>query len=218
MRRGTAPQNYNESIFINCPFDDKYDELFDSLLFTIQDCGYRPRCALEESDSSQVRIERIYRLIDECKLAIHDLSRTEPDAETKLPRFNMPLELGIFLGARHFGGAKHRTKRCLVLDRERYRFQKFCSDISGQDIEAHSNEWRVLVKKVRDWLQHHQVDTSIRIPSGQIICSRRDQFLADLPLACSRLALQARGLTYRDKLTLVKEWLGQNPWDANSGS
>jgi hypothetical protein len=48
---------------------------------------------------------------------------------------------------------RHRSKRCLVLDRERYRFQKFISDIAGQDIKAHGNSPEIVVRTVRDWLR-----------------------------------------------------------------
>jgi hypothetical protein len=86
------------------------------------------RCALEIDDGSQVRIERILRIISECRFGIHDLSRTELDRRNRLPRFNMPLELGLFLGAKRFGNRAQREKVCLILDREPYRYQRFISD------------------------------------------------------------------------------------------
>jgi transcription initiation factor TFIIIB Brf1 subunit/transcription initiation factor TFIIB len=57
---------------------------------------------LEVSDASQVRIEKIAGIIAACKFGIHDISRTELDPTTHLPRFNMPLELGLFLGREAF--------------------------------------------------------------------------------------------------------------------
>lgn len=128
--------SYSESVFLNCPFDEEYEPVFWAIVFTIHDCGFVARCALEVDDSSDTRIAKIYKLIEACELGIHDISRTELDSVNDLPRFNMPLELGIFLGAKRFGSAKQRKKKCLVLDRERYRFQKFCSDIAGQDIKS----------------------------------------------------------------------------------
>ncbi len=44
---------------------------------------------MEIDDSAQVRIDKIVRIIEECKYAIHDLSRTDPDPEHNLPRFNI---------------------------------------------------------------------------------------------------------------------------------
>ena len=74
------------------------------------DCGFQVRCTKESPDSSGVRIHKIYKLIRESRLGIHDLSRTELDCTTNLPRFNMPLEFGIFLGAKYMGDGQQRRK------------------------------------------------------------------------------------------------------------
>lgn len=133
-------ENYNDNVFLNCPIDSLYKRLFDAMVFAVHDCGFIARCALEEADASQVRIEKIYNIIEECRFGIHDISRTESDHVSGFPRFNMPLELGVFLGAKKFGIHEHKRKKCLVVDREPYRYQKFISDISGQDIQAHNNQ------------------------------------------------------------------------------
>jgi hypothetical protein len=62
------------------------------------------------------------------------------DRKSKLPRFNMPLELGVFLGASELGDKKQKKKRCLILDKKKYRYQKFISDLAGHDIESHENK------------------------------------------------------------------------------
>ena len=64
----------------------------------------------------------------------------------------MPLELGLDIGAKTFGPEKYRSKRILILEEERYRFQQAISDISNSDIKAHSNEPDQVVRVVRDWL------------------------------------------------------------------
>lgn len=104
------------------------------MVFAIHDCGYIARSALEAEDSAEVRMDKIAKIIKDCRYGIHDISRTEVGADTGLPRFNMPLELGLFLGARRFGSRTDKLKACLILDRARYRYQQFCSDIAGQDI------------------------------------------------------------------------------------
>ena len=140
-------------VFINCPFDKKYRPTFRAIVFTIVDCGFRPRCALEIDDSTGIRIEKILDLVSRCKFGIHDLSRTELSKSTKLPRFNMPLELGIFLGAARLGNPSQRRKVGLILDKNRYRFQKFISDIAGQDIHEHKGIPKNAVAEVRGWLR-----------------------------------------------------------------
>jgi hypothetical protein len=86
---------YDKNVFINCPFDRDYRPLFEAIVFAVFDCGFRPRCALETEDGGQVRMEKIFALIADSKLAINDLSRVDLDSGTKLPRFNMPLEVSI---------------------------------------------------------------------------------------------------------------------------
>lgn len=67
----------NRAVFINCPFDAKYQPLFEAIVFCVTACGFRARCTLEETDAGEVRIETIYSLIGQCNHGIHDISRTE---------------------------------------------------------------------------------------------------------------------------------------------
>jgi len=94
-------------------------------------------------------VEKIIKMIESCRLGVHDISRTELDRENQLPRFNMPFELGLFAGAARFGTKAQTNKISLILDRERYRFQKFISDIAGQDIAAHKGEPQNAIKALR---------------------------------------------------------------------
>lgn len=113
---------YAQSVFINCPFDTDYGALLDAVVFTVHDCGFVARTALELPDSGRTRLDRLVDLIASCRFGIHDLSRTELDPVNQLPRMNMPLELGLFLGAQRYGTGRNRQKVTLVLDSERYRF------------------------------------------------------------------------------------------------
>jgi hypothetical protein len=70
-----------------------------------------------------------------------------------LPRFNMPLELGVFLGAKRFGTGGQKGKACIVFDREPYRFQRFISDIAGQDIRTHGGDVPTLIRELAAWLR-----------------------------------------------------------------
>jgi hypothetical protein len=135
----------DRGVFVNCPFDPDYKEQFNAIIFAVYDCGFYPRCGLEAADSGEVRFEKICELIRECRYGIHDLSRIEIDSATQLSRFNMPLELGLFLGAKLFSGKKKRAKVCLVMDTERYRYRDFCSDLAGIDIAAHGGDLLKLV-------------------------------------------------------------------------
>src|SRR6266568_5262619 len=165
--------DYARSVFLNYPFDESYAPLAEALVFAVMDCGFHVRCAKESSDASSVRIHKIYELIRGSRLSIHDLSRTELDPNTELPRFNMPLELGIFLGAKFLGDEQQRRKECLIFDKERYRYQKYVSDVAGQDIAIHNNDPRTLLARVRDWLA---TITDAVLPGGAILWDRFHRF------------------------------------------
>jgi hypothetical protein len=196
---------YSQSIFINCPFDGQYKQLFEAAVFTVYYCGYWPRCALEVYDSGQVRIEKIFKLIEGCHFGIHDISRTELDTDSQLPRFNMPLELGMFLGAQRFGTGRQKTKNCLVFDREPYRYQKFMSDIAGQDIAAHAGDPATLITQIRDWLS--AVARPNKQPGGQAIATHFEAFRKDVPDICAKLSLVPNELTFVDYGNVVGAWL-----------
>ena len=197
--------NYNDNVFINCPFDKDYKPLFDAMVFAVFDCGFIARCAKEEDGAGEIRIVNIYSIIADCRYGIHDISRTELDFDTNLPRFNMPLELGIFLGAKKFSDKQHKKKTCIILDKEPYRYQKFISDISGQDIKAHQNKPQNVIKSVRDTLSNASHRTTI--PGGEEIWKRYQDFKNDLPAMCKDCRLNAEELTFNDYAWLVSEWL-----------
>ena len=202
----TSPiKPYRHSVFINCPFDEEYVPIFRAIVFTVSPCGFVPRSTLEHDDASQLRIEKIYRLIGSSPLGIHDVSRTELDVENELPRFNMPLELGVFLGAKRFGPGKHRSKRCLILDRERYRFQKFISDIAGQDIKSHGDSPEAAIRVVRDWLRSAAGYT--KMPGGSHVWTRYQQFTEGLTGMCEKVQLTPEHLTFTDFYQLVLDWI-----------
>ena len=94
-------ENYDKNVFINCPFDEDYKPIFNAILFTVHRCGFVLRCSKEFGESSTIRIQNIIGLIEESKYSIHDLSRASTMGD--LPRFNMPLELGVCIGAIAFG-------------------------------------------------------------------------------------------------------------------
>ena len=206
-----AHSRYDEHVFINCPFDDDFRPIFRALVFAVHDCGFVARSALEQSDSGAVRLAKIEGIIGESRLSIHDVSRTELDAGSGLPRFNMPMELGIVLGARRFGTARHRRKVCLVLDSERFRYQAYLSDMGGQDIGCHHGDPAVAVAVVRDWLSHHTAG-DVMLPGGRALAKRHRAFQDALPALLVSAQIEPSELIYNDYTTLLVSWLAEHPW------
>lgn len=208
----TPPHPYDASVFINCPFDPPYAPMMRALTFGVYDCGFIPRSALEEDNAGEVRYQKIVRMIEECRFGIHDISHVKLDRSTRLPRFNMPLELGLFLGATAFGDERNRGKQCLIVDRDSFRYQKFCSDISGQDIRGHSAKPPTAISVVRNWLSIPAAQNDVVVPSGSVIVERYKRFENDLPEWCRELQLVPTELTYSDQSRLMERWLTAHPW------
>ena len=192
-------------VFINCPFDTNFKPLFHAIVFSVIRSGFIPRCAVEVDDSAQIRLTKIESIIEQCRYGVHDLSRTETDGDPPLPRFNMPLELGVFLGARRYGDATQKRKRALILDTLPYRYQKFISDVAGQDIHAHNGKPAVAASVVATWLRQHSKYASI--PGGTRIAQEFDAFMAVLPAFLDDRQLTMDEMTFGDFADITRAYV-----------
>jgi len=209
MPSGSPAVGYDTNVVINCPFDKDYEPVFLAIVFAVIDCGFTVRCALETDDAGDTRIEKIYRLIEECRFGINDISRIEQDAASDLPRFNMPFELGLFLGARRFGARRQSRKLCLVLEAEQYRYQKFLSDIAGQDIRRHGNDPARAVGAVRDWLAASRSKAAKPLPGAAAIMKHYAEFQANLPDILRKAELEAAEIGFFDRANFMDEFIRQ---------
>jgi len=131
------------------------------------------------------------------------------DQRTRLPRFNMAFELGLFLAAKSFGAGRQRRKVALIFDRSGYRYRAALSDISGQDIALHEGVAKRAIREVRDWLNscHSGYDS---LPGGDYISRRYYKFSQQLPAASKKLKLNIEQLTYADICRAIEAWLKDN--------
>jgi hypothetical protein len=109
----------------------------------------------------------------------------------------MPLELGIFLGAKFLGDPKQRQKACLVFDEQPHRYRMYLSDVAGQDICWHSNDPKILVSRVRDWLS---ILSGEPLPSGSLIWDHYTTFRGELRHSCELIRQKPSELTHVDFL------------------
>jgi len=170
-------KKFDKNVFINCPFDKKYKPLLKPLLFTILYLGYQPRIASESSDSGETRINKIFKLIQESKYSVHDLSRIKSSKKDEIFRLNMPFELGVDIGCRKFKGGKWNTKKCLILETKPYRYQKALSDLSNSEIKSHKDDPKTLVRRVRNWfVETMEIDN---VKSAAVIWDNFNEFMSD---------------------------------------
>lgn len=143
---------FEKNLFINCPFDDEYEPILQAMLFCAVYLKFNPRFAAESNDSGENRLQKIQGLIESSKYSIHDLSRCQARKKGEHFRLNMPLELGIDYGCKQFFGNGRESKKFLILEEQKYRYQAAISDLSGCDIEPHGGNYQKAVRKVRNWL------------------------------------------------------------------
>lgn len=199
---------YRDQVFLNCPFDDAYRSLFDAIIFSVLACGFVIRSARERDDAGEPRFSKIVEIIRSSMYGIHDISRVELDPEHHLPRFNMPLELGLFLGAKSFATGGRPKKHCLIFDCEAYRYQKFVSDIAGQDIRSHHNDPMDAIVETRHWLA---TMSKKALPGTNKLKRAYEEFSADLPAILAKLELAKGDLRFAEYVKVAGEWLHTHP-------
>lgn len=206
MKKPASP--FNQNVFINCPLDDRYNSLFLAIIFTIHMLGFRARCSQEINDSGRNRLEKIMRMIGECRFGIHDLSRIQRTGN--LPRFNMPFELGIDLGLRHGGVKRWKVKTHLVLETEQHRYKQFISDLAGVDVSAHNNRVSDAITAVRDWLDSaSKPGKKHPLPSGALIYKEYRKFRRNLRRICEKSDLHMNQMTFTDYSYVVAYFLSE---------
>ena len=196
------------SVFINCPFDEDYKASFEALMFTVTASKYRVRCALEEDDAGDIRFDKLCRLIEISDRSIHDLSRIELGPHG-LPRFNMPFELGLLMGAKRFGGKRQRQKTTLIMIAEQYRLPVYLSDLAGNDPDAHHGRPEEIIRIVRRYL--HARPDGTPLPGAARMLADFNRFKEALPELAAALDIAPSEidpyLDYRSYVWLLAEFL-----------
>jgi hypothetical protein len=91
--------------------------------------GRVPQLTFQVADSGDGRMPRILKLLQSCRVSIHDLSAIGHPV-----RFNMPFELGLAYAIKTLRG-RHDF---LILDKKPHRLDRHLSDIKGIDPKIHS--------------------------------------------------------------------------------
>lgn len=198
--------SFESNVFINCPFDKDYIPLLRTLTFVLLYLELEPNLS-QTLSSLTIRINQIKQHIKNCKFSIHDLSRSKALSKGELPRFNMPYELGLDIGACEYGGKKLQTKKALVLETDRYHYQKVLSDIAGQDIANHNDDPKTLTLKIRNWISDNSPGRII--PNQTIIWYAFNNFSADFlaNLSSTYTATEIEEMPIGDYIKFAKNWL-----------
>jgi hypothetical protein len=119
----------------------------------------------------------------------------------------MPFELGVDIGCRLFKEGEAKAKKCLILEKERFRYQKALSDLSGSDIKNHNNEPEEMVRAVRNWFVEAD---SLKAPSATRIWEDFNEFMADFYKRRAEERFKDKDLEIMpipEFISFMKEWL-----------
>jgi len=134
------------SVFLNVPYDRAFENLYLAYIAGLSAFGLIPRATLE-IPTSQRRLQRILKLIEECAYSIHDLSRVGLDRKApRVPRFNMPFELGLTVAQ----NTLNRRQGWYVCETVQYRINKSLSDLNGTDVRVHGGTVRGVFGALND--------------------------------------------------------------------
>jgi hypothetical protein len=115
----------------------------------------------------------------------------------------------IDVGCRLFR-AGCRSKKCLILEAERYRYQTAISDLSNSDIAVHKNDPQTLVSSVRNWLNNQ---ARLNAPGPSRVWGAFIEFMSD-----NYDSLTAKGFSSQDienlpvdeLITSMRGWCRKN--------
>jgi len=144
---------FDRTVFVNCPFDDRYAPLLEAAVFCIVYFGFVPRLANERLESGENRLDKIIEMIRSAKYSVHDLSRCKSTSADEFLRMNMPFELGVDFGMRQSGNKPYNLKKFLIFEETQYDLKKSLSDMAGQDVEHHRGDYELVIRKVRDFFR-----------------------------------------------------------------
>jgi hypothetical protein len=136
-----------DAVFLNIPYDEEFRSLYVSYIVGLYQLGLVPHIA-SEIPGGKRRLDRIFELIQSCRYSIHDLSRVEVSvAPTALPRFNMPLELGMTIT---WASLHPKIHTWLVWESEPYRLLRSTSDLNGTDPNIHFGTAEGVLSELRN--------------------------------------------------------------------
>jgi len=142
-RQGVARGKRIQSVFLNIPYDNQFEELYLAYIVGLTQLGFDINATL--AIPNQGRLDRIIRLIEKSDVSIHDLSRIE--TSFGIPRFNMPLELGLALYRSYISNGRHQV---FVFEAKAYQVQQSTSDINGIDPQIHGGSPKGVMAGLRN--------------------------------------------------------------------
>ena len=198
---------FETTVFINCPFDDAYAPLLEAALFCVVYFGFLPRLANERVEAGENRLDKISEMIKGAKFSIHDLSRCQAEAAGEFFRMNMPFEYGMDVGFRRGTNRQLQQKKFLIFERSPYELKRALSDIAGQDVAYHKDDYVQIIRHVRDFFR---VEANVEVPGPARINADYATFqgwMTEKKIYEGHSEREALSLPTRERLDEMRAWM-----------
>ena len=86
-------------------------------------------------------------------------------------------------------------------------YQRFISDIAGQDIKAHAGDPSTAIRVVTDWLRNHSGFGGV--PGPAVVEAGYAAFLDELPRLSEAKDLKVTELKFNDRVVLITGYLAE---------
>jgi hypothetical protein len=164
----------NCQVFLNHPFDEKFEHFAHAMHFAVVAAGFVPVCALDWSVPDRPRLEMLTEAITKCHYSAHDFSRCRGYGAKNFARFNMPIEMGMALF--HGLHTQRSGHRCAFFVAEKHDYKIFASDLSGLDPKCYENDDVLLVVSVYEWLRGVAPESSLNRLRTTDLKSKYEEF------------------------------------------
>jgi hypothetical protein len=139
----SAENSLAHRLFLNVAYVRAHNDLILGYIAASTCYGLTP-ILLTEQPTSNLRLIRLRELILSCDYSLHDLSylKLERVNEWRVPRFNMPMELGMAL-------ALKPLETLWIFEAEPHRLWVSTSDVAGIDPRIHGGEAEGVFREFR---------------------------------------------------------------------
>jgi hypothetical protein len=150
------PKIEKHAVFLNIPYDNKFDRLYLAYITAVSAVGLLPKATVGIAGNR--RLDRIATLIESCAYSIHDLSRVQLDRNAPCtPRFNMPFELGLAV----VWARANPQHKWFVFESVNRRLTKSLSDMDGTDPYIHGGTVTGILREICNAFQSPAIQPTV---------------------------------------------------------
>jgi len=165
--------------------------------------GFEP-ILVTELTGSRWRLQRLVDLISRCEFSFHDLSYVNLDGPRRVPRFNIPFELGLAIGLH-----PKLQHQIYVFEAKQHRLQHSLSDANGLDPLIHNRTATGVLRALANGLSRLDRPPTMELlrrvhsKTRQLYHGLKDEYGWVFEPACFREVAYGAGLFLQEEISKI---------------